>query len=315
MHTPAKILRFPTPAQAQITDLLSDWVASRAADGHRQRGIDRYRDQVRQFAEWSRASLGDGSLGALRVEHIEAYKAAMMRRCSARSVCNALSALSAFCVWLGRRRLMSGDPTLDVVRPRTEEEAPEPLPKEELARLVKVISERPALGRKAWRRARLAIMIMLHAGLRIQEAAGLLWSAVDLEARTIRVSSATAKRGRSRVVYISDELAAELASWPRNPDHAVIPVIRQNRGVPVGKPMTPKSLAHVFERWLTSKGLKVHAHQLRHAFALRLLEMGVNLRIIQLLLGHKSLDTTAQYLRISNADARQAVLPLSYPAG
>lgn len=301
------IVRFPNARpQRRIADLVPDWSAARAADGHRRRGVERYRDQVLRFATWSEGEGGGtGTLADLYTEQIEAYKAAMMQTCTGRSVCNALSALSAFCQWLERQRLMVGDPTAEVRRPKTEETLPVPLTSEELRLLLEIINTEPRTHVRMWRRNRLAIMLMLHSGVRIQEAAGLCWSDVDLAARKIRVRAELAKGGRERVVFFSEELAEEFGRWTRVLEHAVV---AQDDGSVLG----PKSLAHIFDRWLRERGLQIHAHQLRHTHATSLLEQGVNLRVIQRQLGHKSLEMTARYLGVTDPAARAAVGGLTF---
>jgi integrase/recombinase XerD len=68
-----------------------------------------------------------------------------------------------------------------------------------------------------------------------------------------------------------------------------------------GKPMTTRQLSRVFHEAADAAGIKkaVTLHALRHSFATHLLERGTDIRIIQALLGHDKLDTTARYTRVA----------------
>jgi site-specific recombinase XerD len=68
-----------------------------------------------------------------------------------------------------------------------------------------------------------------------------------------------------------------------------------------GKPMTTRQLSRLFHEAADEAGIKksVTLHALRHSFATHLLERGTDIRIIQALLGHDKLDTTARYTRVA----------------
>lgn len=142
-------------------------------------------------------------------------------------------------------------------------------------------------------------MLMLYAGLRLSETAALDWNEVDLHQRLILVRSGKGDKDRSLPIHST--LLDELTQVPA----------RERQGAVAGKPnganLNYKSMAHIFERWLSSLGVRITAHQLRHSFANQMLHNGADLRHIQELLGHKSLDTTQVYLMLSPEHLRNAV--------
>jgi integrase/recombinase XerD len=79
-----------------------------------------------------------------------------------------------------------------------------------------------------------------------------------------------------------------------------------------GQPISTKAIYYACKQAAKDAGISkpVHPHSLRHAFATHLLEAGVNLRTIQLLLGHAKLETTARYLHVADTAVRATISPL-----
>jgi Phage integrase family len=79
-----------------------------------------------------------------------------------------------------------------------------------------------------------------------------------------------------------------------------------------GKPMTTRQLSRLFHEAADAAGIKksVTLHALRHSFATHLLERGTDIRIIQALLGHDKLDTTARYTRVATGMIANVESPL-----
>ena len=78
------------------------------------------------------------------------------------------------------------------------------------------------------------------------------------------------------------------------------------------QPISTKSIFLACRKAAQKAGISkaVHPHSLRHAFATHLLEAGVDLRTIQILLGHAKLETTARYLHVANTRMRSTTSPL-----
>jgi len=144
------------------------------------------------------------------------------------------------------------------------------------------------------------------AGLRISEAIALTPPAVDSKRMVIRVEQGKGKK--DRYVMLSPKLLEILRAWWRveKPKDWLFPGNFPGRHITSGAVESKCQKAH-----RVSKIPKpITPHSLRHAFAVHLLEQGADVRTIQLLLGHRSLSTTAMYLRIATSKVCSTSSPL-----
>jgi len=143
------------------------------------------------------------------------------------------------------------------------------------------------------------------AGLRISEAVALQVPHVDSRRMVIRIEQG--KGRRDRYVMLSPKLLAILRQWWRveRPQTWLFPGKKLGH---IGKEAVEVACQEA--RALCGIRKPISPHSFRHAFAVHLLEQGVDVRTIQLLLGHRSLETTARYLRIATTKVCSTTSPL-----
>jgi site-specific recombinase XerD len=150
------------------------------------------------------------------------------------------------------------------------------------------------------------VMAMYSAGLRLKEVLGLQVKDIESSAMQIRVRQA--KGGKERYVMLSLRLLETLRHY-----------FRQYRpkqwlffGATKDEPMHPRTVQRAMDKASKAAGLARRAtcHALRHSFATHLLERGTNLRYIQELLGHRSVQTTTIYTHVTRRGLSKIVSPL-----
>jgi integrase/recombinase XerD len=145
--------------------------------------------------------------------------------------------------------------------------------------------------------------------LRLLEGVRLQVKDIDSQRKMLHICQA--KGGKDRYVPLPDACLAMLRRhWQshRNPTW-LFPAPREDWLNPdrISKPMDPSGLQRAFSAAVRQSGIhkKATVHTLRHSFATHLLEAGVNLRIIQLYLGHASPATTAIYTHLTSVSEVQ----------
>jgi len=159
---------------------------------------------------------------------------------------------------------------------------------------------------------RAALSVAYGAGLRVAEVAALKVGDIDSERMTIRIERG--KGGRYRHALLSPRLLGLLRAWWQEgrqqgvmrPGGWLFP------GQDPASSISTRQLSRVVEAAAEAAGLtkNVSPHTLRHSFATHLLEDGVDIRVIQVLLGHAKLDNTALYIRVATKVVRTVTSPL-----
>lgn len=155
-------------------------------------------------------------------------------------------------------------------------------------------------------KSRAALTTAYAAGLRASEVVGL--KVADIDSRRMVVRIEHGKGGKDRYVMLSAQLLAILRTYWRlaRPEHWLFP------GREASKPIDVQVLYAACRSARAAAGLdkRVSVYTLRHSFATHLLESGTDVRIIQVLLGHNNLSTTARYTRVSSGLIRRTTSPL-----
>jgi site-specific recombinase XerD len=157
-----------------------------------------------------------------------------------------------------------------------------------------------------------AILCTAYAtGLRLSELCHLRLTDIDSQRMVIRVEQG--KGQKDRYVMLSPRLLDELrAYWKQSrPRPWLFPGARADQ--PISKGAVEQACHRARQRAGIAKPITPHSH--RHAFATHLLEAGTDLRTIQLLLGHRSLNTTARYLKMAAPAVRAVTSPLDLLPG
>lgn len=154
---------------------------------------------------------------------------------------------------------------------------------------------------------RLAALLLIATGLRVSELAAIRLGDIDIEQRAIRIFG---KGSRERQVFLSDDAMTDLLKRYVAAKH---PTGRPSDRLFVntqGLPAVSSCIRSRIKALANSGGLarKITPHMLRHTAATALLEAGVDIRIVQRLLGHQTIATTQIYTHVSDRALRAAML-------
>jgi site-specific recombinase XerD len=266
------------------------------------RTVKGYRSTLLRFADW----FGQRPLDRLTplaidrwAETIGCHKATTRRRMTTH--------VAGFCRWMVREGIIASDPTADREPIREPELPPRALDVDQVATLLDALPDV---------RARAIVWLMVGCGLRCVEVSRLNvehWSRRD---RLVRV---TGKGGHQRDVPVPSTVARALDAYLAASPATSGPMVRSLYG-PHDR-LCPSYLSMLVSRWMHEAGIKhaagdgISAHACRHTAASDVADRCHDPRIVQAMLGHKSLMTTQRYLRRAALDQmREAMEGRDYRA-
>ncbi len=296
----------PPIAGGWRAEAFGEWLAGRSPATARA-----YVSDLADFIRWAErgSARGPGDVDRLLLRRYLAYLAT--RRYARASIARKAASLRAYFAWCRRHGHVSGDPARGLSAPSGRGRLPRVVAREDLDRLL----DGPTRGRDgpeedsgrqalavALRRRDDAVLEMLYAaGLRVSELCGLDRAGVDLRGRTVTVRG---KGDRERRLPVHDRCVGALATWLHEgrpllevPDSPREAVFLNRRGRRLG----PRDVRRILDR---RSPVPTHPHALRHSFATHLLDGGADLRVVQELLGHASLQTTQIYTHVSKERLR-----------
>lgn len=178
--------------------------------------------------------------------------------------------------------------TRGLPRPRVEPPIPEILSTVDVARVLAAATSS---------KARATLALGYFAGLRVSEVTHLGAEAVDATRQVVVVQRA--KGGRFRLVVLPQRAVGLVAEYLAEATHGSRWLFPGRRP---GAPVSERTLNRYLRAALDRSGVSrpgITFHSLRHSYATHLLDRGVSIRVIQVLLGHRRLDTTTRYAQVS----------------
>ena len=218
---------------------------------------------------------------------------------SKRSCKRRLSSLRHFYKYLYNRGQIKDNPFIFISTPKTEKRLPHVLYKEQIAEIFK--ENRKRTDELAYRDQAI-LSVLYFSGIRASELCSITLQDISLKQRLIRVIG---KGNKERIVPINDECRDDVDKYLK---YSRNELLAKTKMMPKelfltrnGEPISVRTLERILDNIELKTGtfVNLHPHILRHSFATHLLENGADLRVIQELLGHASINATQVYTHVT----------------
>jgi integrase/recombinase XerC len=254
------------------------------------------------FDNWFSGQLSQKEQDDFRADQIDGlmirgYLGYLHKKNKKATIARKLSAVRSFFKYLIKHGTILENPVDLILTPKQEKHIPAYLPVDDMFRLLDSIKTDTLAGL----RNRAIFETLYSCGIRVSELTGLNVFDVDFSQRVVRVYG---KGGNERMVPIGRKALDAINIYRQKVQKETDITAAENGPLFLNKNkgrLTTRSVARILEKTVKECGLlmPVSPHALRHTFATHLLDAGADLRVVQELLGHKSLSTTQKYTHVS----------------
>jgi integrase/recombinase XerC len=291
-----------------LKNLISSFVKSLYSEkGYSENTCRAYLHDLKEFASfifssWFSENMSTTEADSFRADQVEGlmirgYLGFLHKKNKKATIARKLSAIRSFFRYLVKHGVISENPVELILTPKQEQTIPSYLPVDDMFRLLDSIKADNLAGL----RNRAMFETLYSCGLRVSELSGMNLFDVDFTKSVIRVLG---KGDRERIVPIGRKATEAIKAYRQRlqeelgiSDDTNAPLfLNKNQGR-----LTVRSIARILDKTAKECGLlaPVSPHALRHTFATHMLDAGADLRVVQELLGHKSLSTTQKYTHVS----------------
>ncbi len=298
-----------------LSVLLQAYLDDMRVRAYKPKTINGYRKKVGRFVRWAE-SVHAGTLKDLTPERVKAYITYLQQQklysthpiarrteqplLSPSAIRNYVRDLKAFSSWLAQEQYTPTDVLESVKKPKADETPIEPFTDDEIMRIFASLDPTDEFGLRDY--------VLLHTlwdtGLRVGELVNLTLQDIDLQRCQIRI--AHAKFGKWRDVGFGKQTHKYLTRYLSigRPE----PLFEDEQHFFLtfdGRPLTEQAVERVCARLSKRTGIHIHCHRFRHTFAVNMLRNGTDIRTLQRLMGHASIQILTRYLNLANADTIQ----------
>jgi len=267
------------------------------------------------FTSWFSDQFSQKEKDAFRADQIDGlmirgFLGFLYKRNKKATIARKLSAIRSFFRHLVKHGIIQENPADLIITPKQDKSIPVYLPVDDMFRLLDSIKTDTLAGL----RNRAIFETLYSCGIRVSELTGLNVFDVDFTQSVVRVLG---KGDKERIVPIGRKALDAIKAYRQKIQKETGIAAAENGPIFLNKNkgrLTTRSIARILDQTVKQCGLliPVSPHALRHTFATHLLDAGADLRVIQELLGHKSLSTTQKYTHVS-IDSLMAAYDKAHP--